>query len=210
MVKAKTISLNRCSVTIMFDRLALNADYSDEKVGIKSVKRTIHLPYLGDDGMIYIPAQKWVYGWLKSLFGNIKDIRNTSVRLQSGEITQPIGRADKILDGIAADKWVNPESAAPYVLDENLGKLATYPHLEWVISTDRKSRTKLYYLLHNRNKGMKVVPIEIVTTLEVSALESMFREVGRSLGMGPRAACARHGTFEVVEFKSKEIGTVNI
>ncbi len=209
MVKAKTISLNRCSATIMFDRLALNAEYTADKVGTKIVKRTIHLPYLGDDGLIRIPAQKWVYGWLKSLFGKGMPIQNTSVRLQSGELTQPVGQADKILDGIAADKWIDPEGSVPYVLDENLEKLATYPHLEYVTNTMRTSVTKVYYLLHNRDDGMMAIPLEIVTVLQGSVIESAFREIGRSLGMGPRAACTRHGTFEVVKFKSAEIGTVH-
>ena len=208
-VKAKTISLNRCSATIKFDRLALDAHYTSDKVGTKIVKRTVHLTYLGDDGLIRIPAQKWVYGWLKSLFGKGKPIQNTSVRLQSGELTQPVGQADKILDGIAADKWIDPEGSVPYVLDKNLEELATYPHLEYVTNAQRTAVTKVYYLLHNRNDGMMVMPIEIVTVLQGSVIEGAFREIGRSLGMGPRAACTRHGTFEVVKFKSKEIGTVN-
>ena len=209
MVNAKTISLNRCSATIKFDRLALNAEYTADKVGTKIVKRTIHLPYLGDDGLIRIPAQKWVYGWLKSLFGKGKPIQNTSVRLQSGELTQPVGQADKILDGIAADKWINPEGAVPYALDKNLEALETFPYLEYVTTTRGSTATKVYYLLHNRNDGMMVMPVEIVTVLQGSVIESAFREIGRSLGMGPRAACARHGTFEVIKFKSKEIGTVH-
>ena len=210
MVKAKTISLNQCAVTIRFNRLALNADYTDEKVGIKSVKRTIHLPYLGTDGLIYIPAQKWLFGWLKSFFGNVKDIRSTSVRFKSGEVNFPIGRADKLLEGIPSAKWVNPESAAPYVLDEELTKLGLYPNLEWVISTDKKSRTKLYYLLSNASGDMMDIPLEIISTLQPKPLEDIMRKAGRALGMGPRAACARHGVFDVIEFKSREIGIVNV
>lgn len=238
MVKAKTIDLSKCLAKIKFDSLALNAEYADEKVGIKSVKRTISLPYLTRDGIIAVPAHKWAYGWLKSIFGKAA-VRNTSVRIVGDNRTKaPIGRAVDILDG--DPMWKNPESSAPYVLDDILlalpeDKVDRFPYLEWVISTKGDSRTKLYYMVDGykhiedvvkrnaaktldakaddtsgKNCRTDEIMLEIVTTLPATSVEDAFKKLGRSLGMGPRAACARHGTFFTTSFKVTSLGAVSV
>lgn len=205
MVKAKTIILNKANVAIKFNRLALNADYTEEKVGTKAKKRTIHLPYL-QDGLINIPAQKWTIGWLKSLFGKTKDTRTTSAMLPTGQLSWTLGRAEDILHGVPANKWMPPESAAPYELDSELSAVAVYPIHEWVVNTMGRSVTKLYYMIDGEKT--RTVPIEVITTLPVQAVEDAFKRMGGSLGMGPRAACVRHGTFTVEEFSVTPLGEV--
>jgi len=206
LVKAKTVTLNQITLSIKFNRLALNADYSEEKIGTRSKKRTIHLPYL-EDGMIKIPAQKWTIGWLKSLFGKTKDTRNTSVKFPSGVLTWTIGQAGDLLVGVAADHWMPPESAAPYELDAELLELGIFPIHEWVINTMGKSVTKLYYMIDG--KDSRKVPLEVVTTLPAKSIVDAFKNMGGALGMGPRAACVRHGTFVASDFKITELGEVS-
>jgi len=205
MVKAKTITLNKINVAIKFNRLALNADYTEEKVGTKTKKRTIHLPYL-QDGLINIPAQKWAIGWLKSLFGKTKDTRTTSVMLPSGQLSWTLGKADEILRGVPVDQWTPPESAAPYELDGELSAVGLFPIHEWVVNTMGRSVTKLYYMIDGTQS--RTVPLEIVTTLQATSVEEAFKRMGSSLGMGPRAACVRHGTFVVEDFSISPLGEV--
>lgn len=206
MVKAKTITLNKINVAIKFNRLALNADYTEEKVGTKTKKRTIRLPYL-QDGLINIPAQKWAIGWLKSLFGKTKDTRTTSVLLPNGQLTWTIGRASEILRGVSVDTWAPPESAAPYELDAELEEVALFPIHEWVVNTMGRSVTKLYYMIDGADS--RTVPLEVVTTLPAKSIEDAFKRMGGSLGMGPRAACVRHGTFVVEGFSVISLGEVS-
>lgn len=206
MVKVKTITLNKINVAIKFNRLALNADYTEEKVGTKTKKRIIHLPYL-QDGLITIPAQKWTVGWLKSLFGKTKDTRATSVVFPNGSLSWTIGKADEILRGTSIDQWAPPESAAPYELDADLSEIGVYPIYEWVVNTMGKSVTKLYYMIDGTNT--RTVPLEIITTLQAKSVEDAFKQLGGSLGMGPRAACVRHGTFIVEDFSVTPLGKVS-
>ena len=189
-----------------FNRLALNADYTEEKVGTKTKARTIHLPYLRD-GLINIPVQKWSIGWLKSLFGKTKDTRTLSAMLPNGQLTWTIGKANDILRGVAIDQWTPPESAAPYGLDAELADTGLYPFHEWVVTTQGRSVTKLYYMIDGEDT--RVVPIEVMTTLPPKSVEDAFKHMGGSLGMGPRAACVRQGTFVVEEFTVTPIGEVS-
>ena len=104
MAKTITTDINLINLTIKLDTLVLDSHPNDLKQGAKIAKRIINLDYIKDGGIIKAPIHRWMFGWLKELYG-LSKTKGSKVVLPDNMDAYALGTAKDILAGKTEKEW---------------------------------------------------------------------------------------------------------
>lgn len=203
--KIEIVPINQIDVTIKLDALALDSHPIDEKSGRSIAKRIIKLDYIKDGGIIKVPAQKWMLGWLKLLFKS--RATGTVVLLPHKLDDYSLGTAKDLLVGRSLEEWKSAgDRSVTYELGEELKDIGLYPYHEYVpLQNKRTSIIRYYYKINEKSKPIKLL---INTMISPDDVIKNMKNFGRIYGLGVKAGGYRIGTFIVQDSKVEKIGEV--
>lgn len=197
--------INLIDVSIKLDKLALDSHPTDIKQGRSVAKRIIKLDFIRDGGIVKIPAQKWMMGWLKLLFKS-KAI-GTVVLLPEDMEYCSLGTAKDILTGKTPEEWKNSgDKTVEYELGDELKGINLYPFHEYVPLPSKKgSIVKYYYKINDKSKPITLL---IYTLIPPELVIGNMKSFGRIYGLGCKAGGYRIGTFKLLDSKINKVGEV--
>ena len=205
MAKVTKTDIHLIDVRIKLDTLALDSHPVDIKQGKSIAKRTIKLDYIKDGGIIKIPANKWMMGWLKLVFKS--KAKDTVVLLPDNMESWSLGIAKDLLVGRKLEEWnASGDKSVDYELGDELKDTGLYPYHEYVpIQSKKTSIVKYYYKINNRSSPITLL---IYTMIPPEMVLGNMKSFGSIYGLGSKAGGYRIGTFKVLESKVNKIGDV--
>lgn len=205
MAKIIKTDINLIDVRIKLDTLALDSHPVDTKQGRSIAKRTIKLDYIKDGGIIKVPANKWMMGWLKLVFKS--KAKDTVVLLPDNMDDWSLGSAKDLLVGRKLEEWrASGDKTVDYELGDELKDIGLYPYHEYVpIQSKKASIVKYFYKINEKSKPITLL---IYTMIPPEMVLGNMKSFGRIYGLGSKAGGYRIGTFNVLESKVDKIGEV--